>query len=471
VLSKQLFYFWIFSLSVCGPHRNGGLKGPNGEPKAIAIKEPAMLNIMQKNELKGVYLTKVSNTDTCFLTFHRPVTIYSDDIVDWQVGAYRDKDQNNHWVTINDTFIQQKKNELEHKLLWGFSSDTSPRLGYLDLFSETIYSYWKGFTHQKRGDYFKGRTFGKAHENCPGLVMKALKVGFNALGIVKSAYDGLRSSAFTVDDISAYTNRMVGYGAKFLDGNLYRGVEGVGPSKGSIPQYLKNWQLTADRGKNSQQEPHYGNHIKNTVLKNYIPTSGNPNGGGADPNFRSALKEPKKGYIRVSEYGFRGDTRPPVDIKALGGMNPNAIRDDRQEVRDKKEVLDNFDHQADWGSAYSGYVSWSRNIGSAYKFATDGIRNGVMNETWIYAARCRDAVDVEATFVNPRYKECEISTPGGTEWFDIVAWRRIFKKGGRFSWDSKIYVTTDQRILPRNKRAELLKLFSLPLSEIKKGHE
>ena len=433
------------------------------------------MNIMKKDEKKGVYLTQVSNRpDICFLTFHRPVTIYSQDIVDWQAGAYIHF-VHNKWVTVDDTFVKENKTKFTHTLLWDFSLGTAPSLGYLDLFSETIRTYLDGFTHEHRHDYLKGRTFGSAVENCPGLVMKALKTGFDALGIVKSAYGGWRTSAFTVNDISAYMKRMITYGAKLLNGNLYRGVEGVGPAKGSIPkdpgQYLRSWRLKADRGIDSQKEQLYGSHIQDTVLTKYKPTPEKVGSffGGNDQNFRSPLINPERGYVVVSEYGFRGDARPPVDIKALGGMNPNAIRDDREAQRGNLEVLDNFNHQADWGSAYSGYVSWSRNIGAAFKF----VRMVMNEEGWIYAARCRDAVDVAATFSKPRYQEYEISVPGGTEWFDIVAWRRVFKKqaGGhsRYFWDSKIYVTTNQQILPKTKRAELLKLFSWPLNDIAKG--
>jgi hypothetical protein len=298
-----------------------------------------------------------------------------------------------------------------------------------------------------------------------------LKTGFDALGIVHSAYTGWRTSAFTVGDISSYMERMLTYGKKLLDGNLYREVEAVSPVGISLPKdpvgYLHTWRLEADRGSKDGQL--YGEHIKGTVLRNYVPTIKKVDlfKGGEDRDFRSPLIDPKGSYVVVSEYGFRGDTRPPVDIQALGGMQPNAIRDDRQALRGTLEVLDSFDHQASWGSDYSGYVSWARNIGTAYKFMCMATKR--KSDGWIYAARCRDAVDVKATFLKPRYEEYEISVPGGTEWSDIVAWRKACKKGMDYVWDSKVYLTTNQSVLPKTKRAELLKLFSWPITVVGTG--
>lgn len=431
---------------------------------------------MKKDEKKGVYLTQVTGSpEVCFLTFHRPVSIYSSEIVDWHAGAYLDAGLKK-WARIDDKFVKANESRFVYTLLWNFDASPNPkdppppRLAYLDLFSESIYTNLKGFSHEKRSEYLKGRTFGSAIENCPGIIMKALKTGFDALGIVHSAYDGWRTSAFTVDDIRIYVERMVAYGRKLMDGNIYRGVEAVSPVSvwgAKDASYLRNWKLEADRG--SRDGRLYSQHIQGTVLGKYTPTPGKVGTfmGGEDKDFKSPLIKPASGYVIVSEYGFRGDSRPPVDIQALGGMQPNAVRDDRQKQREGKELLDSFDHQASWGSDYSGYVSWSRNIGTAYKFmgmATKGKSDG-----WIYTARCRDAVDVRATFVKPRYEEYEISVPGGTEWSEMVAWRKVCKKPTGYVWDSKIYVTTDERVLPKNKRAEILKLFSWPIDIVKSG--
>jgi len=426
---------------------------------------------MKKDANKGVYLTQVTGMpEVCFLTFHRPVTIYSGDVVDWHAGAYLDPGQKK-WVKIDDKFVKANEANFTYRLVWDFGAKDAPRIAYLDRFSETIYSDLKAFTHEKRSQYFKGRTFGSAIESSPGLIMKALKSGFDALGIVHSAYSGWRTAAFTADDIPIYMMRMTEYGKKLLDGNLYREVEAVSPVGVSMPPdpaaHLRTWKLDADRGSKGDQL--YGQHIQNTVLTGFKPTPAKVGAfkGGEDHDFRSPLIDPKKGYVVVSEYGFRGDSRPPIDIQALGGMQPNAIRDDRQVQRGVLEVLDSFDHQASWGSDYSGYVSWSRNIGTAFKFMNMATKR--KSDGWIYAARCRDAVDVRATFVKPRYEEYEISVPGGTEWAEMVAWRKACLKGADYVWDSKIYVTTNRNVLPKAKRTEILKLFSWPLKAIRTG--
>ena len=65
--------------------------------------------------------------------------------------------------------------------------------------------------------------------------------------------------------------------------------------------------------------------------------------------------------------------------------------------------------------------------------------------------KCRDAIDVAASFKNPRYYENELSVAGGVEWDDVVAWRKVkWSKSGGSDWaDSTIYLSDNERKLPK----------------------
>ena len=156
-----------------------------------------------------------------------------------------------------------------------------------------------------------------------------------------------------------------------------------------------------------------------------------------------------------------------------GGFAPNATRDDRRCVAElpyaermaqtdwkggikkvyasTESFLDNLSHQATWGSDYSGYVSFAKNPYKASKFIglVLGKEAGV---GWIYAVKCRDAIDVEKSFNQPRYTENEISVPGGVEWEDVVGWRKIRYYPGRkpeYEWESSFYLSTNIIKLPK----------------------
>ena len=443
----------------------------------------------------GVYLTQVTSVPgACFLTFVKPVSIYDASVVEWYAGAIFIS-LTRRWMKIGAPFVAANKASLTHDLLWDFEAADAPRKAYLDMFAEAISTGLNGFTHETRAAYFKGRSFGAAIENGPGLAMKSLKVGFNALGVVHDAYGGLRTSEFTADDVKAYAKRMIRAGASKLSGDVHGGFEEIRPVATSSASFTAG-RLAAPRG--SDESPVYGGAITSNVLSKYTPSTGelsNPE----DTTFRSPLKDPTTGYVYTSEYGFRADSRCPADICSLGGMQPNAIRDDKQELRygprpvdpgpdatsfardifaaslkrwnqrGGKEVLDNYTHQATWGSDYSGYVSVSRSLKVAYRFylIQKASAQPCATAGWIYAARARDAVDVGATFTKPRYNEREISVAGGIGWKDIVGWRKINNGVMDDTWAPVLFITTNQTLLPASKRAELVRVLSAPLAMVK----
>ena len=182
--------------------------------------------------------------------------------------------------------------------------------------------------------------------------------------------------------------------------------------------------------------------------------------------------------VRVTAYGFRADTRSPVQVRVDGGFAPNATRDDRRKLAElpykermaqtdgqgkSKPViatpysfLDNLSHQADWGSDYSGYVSFAKNTLNTLRFIPEP-KGDEITTAWIYVVKCRDAIDVAKSFNQPRYDENEISVAGGVEWEDIVGWRRVeldlrkWKKNLGFSWAERFfYLSTDIIKLPKS---------------------
>jgi hypothetical protein len=430
----------------------------------------------------GVYLAQVVGTDACFLACHRPATIWSipdekmkqrdhtgASVVDWHAGAYLDPALK-RWNKVDDHYLRAHAGKLVYTLLWdcqdrGGNSEHAWRLllAYLEAFSEVVRTRLDAFTHERRADYFTPAPDAKPVENGPALVMKSLATGFAALGILPAGPAPKRTRALTVDDVAAYAAELVRDGVPHLDGNVATGFDEVGPVAFAHPAdpraFCRSWKLAAERGTTAPQL--YGEHIRDRILDpvtgSYKPTTGPAPRAhvGEDPVFKSPLRDPTRGYVVVSEYGLRGDRRPPAVVRASGGFQPNATRDDKQQARGTKEVLDSYAHQSStMGNDYSGYVSFSRNLGSAAKFVTTG--------GWVYVARCRDAVDVEATFVTPRYPEFEISAPGGVEWRDVVAWRKL----GATDWESQIFVTTDEQVLPPARRADVCQLLSLTFAEV-----
>jgi hypothetical protein len=500
---------------------------------------------------KGIYLTTLPDVpakDLCLLTFRKPVSVYSRDVVEWHAGIRRDGKVGSaaapaalqaKWVKVDHAFVAANKARFQHELLWDMEAQGSPSIAYLVVLCDEICRFVGGFTHDTRNGFFE-RLRGPVVESAPSALVKALGVAFAALGITLPPGQGMPpapASDFRVEDVQAYLDALLAAGKKRLDGLIHGGFDAdpqlatmfVSVTSDPTDVFLK-WSLKADRG-TTDANP-YGDYLRGVADRSAATKDELAGAPTEDKQFRSALKNPAVGYVFTTEYGFRGESRPPCEIMSLGGFFPNAVRDDKRDAADhtvnkawcrfdkahpgpcrerkrstldrmrgKKaapkakgsvfggaalphfpsgpdnknrgvaastgdgvELLDSYDHQAGWGSDYSGYVSVSRSMRSAFMFALLNT-TGTRAPGYLYACRALDAVDVEATWVKPRYNEREVSVPGGIPWSEVVAFRRFAYASGQDvpEWDSPVFFLKDAGLLPAPKRAELLKMFSYPI--------
>jgi len=266
-------------------------------------------------------------------------------------------------------------------------------------------------------------------------------------------------------------------------------VRALGTDLAAERAEARSWKLLADRDPSAGQMG-YAKALaeaatahQKLIKKKKVATEGH----GEATGYRSPLKQTT--YIYTSAYGFRADTRPPCELRCLGGFQPNAIRDERQDriwsgksVKKTVGLLDSFDHQANWGSDVSGFISVAHALPPALGFAellTVANKVGQLiplaqrASCYVYAVRARDAVDVAATFVKGRYDECEISVPGGIGWPDIVGWRKVSWRAsqrndqGELHWDSPIYLTVDREVLPALQHDAIVKVLSRPAEDVR----
>jgi len=257
-----------------------------------------------------------------------------------------------------------------------------------------------------------------------------------------------------------------------------------------VKQKFRGWKLYVDRNPQKEGEMLYAEELKQTA-KNHHSILSHKKEALATTQInekkgeRAAMKGPT--YVYSSVFGFRSDTRPPCELRALGGFQPNAVRGDRQDkiwTKDKSllgkktlkanhDMLDNWHHQASWGSDVSGYVSVAYSLPPALQFYKNQtmvsesgapLAAGLRKAGYIYVVRAMEGVDVEATFTVGRYAECEVSVAGGIGWPDIVGWRKIkWRMAGtqeEICWDSPLFLRTDGERLPDDKRTSIVVLMS-----------
>ena len=465
-----------------------------------------MVDIVQP----GVYLTfdDPNNPGIAFLSYKLWTDTYSTTEIIVHTGAVKINDE---WIGDNTvdakslkTFIEDRKGDLDHVLLWDFSSastktdqfpssEQQTKRSYLYLFYTTIFEFYKDFLTANPADkknFFKGRTIGSAIETPPGLVLKALKTGFEILGVKSDS--GTRFSAYKVTDIEPYVRTHKTIAERIFPTGDFNWGEKVGASLFLFNRpifddrfIIKAYKVAPRSATMDQEEPAlYDADIQqkfNAVTT--IPASEADLKGKQEIELETKDKEKYSGarnanLVRVTAYGFRADSRSPVQIRVDGGFTPNATRDDRRKLaelshdermaqtdsqgRSKPVIaspdsfLDPLSHQADWGSDYSGYVSFAKNPKKTLPFVSRYAPKDKITTAWIYVVKCRDAIDVAESFHQPRYNENEISVAGGVEWEDIVGWRRIEYhpkaiNGGKFRWaESFFYLSTDIIKLPKS---------------------
>jgi len=271
------------------------------------------------------------------------------------------------------------------------------------------------FSHGNVNHLAKGTTFGKSFTSA-SFVAKALKTGFAAIGKPMSA--GTKFTTWSIDDLLSYANRR----APAVRGAALTDFKELAPNpnfRGRVEPRRdvdhRDLQLIPATLRGPLRYP-YADELQGVKVK------GRP-------------------CNRVNAYAFRGESRDPEEIRHVGGFLPNYTRPDhiaqhekefREALKGKDEaqrkrwmdrekgVLNLEEHRGD--PAYKGFISTSKSIGIAKKFATtSGKGNG-----WVYACLVLGAFEVPQDG-GRTYELCEqeLAVPGMIDWENVVACRKV----------------------------------------------
>jgi hypothetical protein len=294
------------------------------------------------------------------------------------------------------------------------------KLGYrVADFQRAITKDWATFDGAAPSRWAKGLTVGQDISG-PSFVMKAIKTGFDAIGVSVAAYSGPQLRAFTVDDTVEYLKRRAAVvGAEVVDGALLD-FEEIGP----------------DPTLGIQEDPASVSDTRR--IQHILSTRVIPHGGRYTyPELTTALP-----FKRVIAYAFRGDARVPSSIKSAGGFNPNYTRPDQIAKAAAKgapqdQALNLVDFLKD--QFYGGYISVCKSYAVTKAFATGKAGTTPREAGWVYVCLVEGgflippAGTIKATKKHPEIKilhnEQEISMPGLLDWEDVVACRKVNRKG------------------------------------------
>jgi hypothetical protein len=281
----------------------------------------------------------------------------------------------------------------------------------------------RSWTREDLSGLAKGLTIGH-DKSSAAFIMKALKTGFDAIGMTFHAYNGLRMKGFTVDEVVTYLTNHTAWNSagKVVDGGLLD-FEEKPPAPG----------MNEDRANADD---------KRTI--DYIRST-RKHGGRFAYSAETDAMIPAE-FTRVIAYGYRGDNRPPSEIKSAGGFNsnytrPSHIRDAQQKQYPQDQALNIETFLQD--QFYGGYISVSRAYGVAKAFACGlAAPTTPRGPGWVYACFVEGGFLIPLKGKRPytlkngtnvtieiKNNEQEISMPGLLDWDDVVACRRVDGNG------------------------------------------
>ncbi|WP_188582467.1 hypothetical protein [Azorhizobium oxalatiphilum] len=315
-------------------------------------------------------------------------------------------------------------------------------------FQRAICADWAGFTPATAERYAKGTTFGTDISG-PSFIMKALKTGFDAIGASISAYDGIRARAFTVDDVLGYlAKRALAVPPLITDPALTHDFVQMAPDPaGKLTEDKPRTQLQGDA---RNIAPIYSNKHKTHSRENAY-------GKGIAP----------APFKPVVAYGFRGDTRPPSEIRAVGGFLPNYTRDFSEQPiigQQRDAFTQALDLPTFLGDpTLGGYISTGSSYAITKSFASTS--GGLRTEGWVYVCFVEGGFRVPAKGTIPAsdkhpeikipFAEHEIAMPGMLDWDDIVACRRVTKTG---TFEGNIFI---RKVFAQHEWEACMKVFFL----------
>ena len=225
---------------------------------------------------------------------------------------------------------------------------------------------------------------------------------------------------------------------------------------GPNPAY-ERWTYTKDRPRTNDDRNL--DYIRSTRAQGHCGTFA----------YDEQLKHIPKEFDRVIGYGFRGDTRPPMEVKEAGGFNPNYTRADHIAKHKDKRATDPTAHVKEETGALDlerfvksqflgGFLSTSKSIACAKEFAT-GYTSPRRGDGWVYACFVEGGIHLppKGKHAWVKYAEQEIAMPGILDWDDVVGCRRV-KRDGVF--DGPVYLRSDLELQDPNAYTEIWDLLS-----------
>ncbi len=295
-------------------------------------------------------------------------------------------------------------------------------------FQQTIIKDWAGFQSANASQFAKGKTFGKSLTS-PSFVAKALKTGFDAISDPKSAYFGWKLSDWSIKDLEGY----LGKRHQVKPDEYVFGFNVYAPN----PAYEQAGYIKDQPTKSDTRQLDYIHSAKEQ-------------GHSRKFAYEDELKNLPKEFERVIAYGFRGDTRPPTEVKKCGGFLPNYARPGHIEGHEKKKNPKMKEYnlpayqEEETGALnlekfikdqfFRGFLSATKSIAIGKCFATGYTNPAHKSDGWLYACYLEGGLHLPPYGKHSwiQYAEQEISMPGILDWQDIVACRRV-KQSGAFT--------------------------------------
>lgn len=317
------------------------------------------------------------------------------------------------------------------------------------LFQKKIIDDWWSF----HGDmlrvhkWAKGLTYGVDYSS-PSFVMKAIKTGFEALGVSVATYEGKRSEGYTVDDAIGYLRKRAAMVSSPIVDTGLLDFERLPPAP----------FLDREEDKEAREDGRQLDYIDADPGKTHSRRF------AYSPDSHEHIKAP---FEQVIAYAFRGDDRPPSVVRMAGGFLPNATRPDhikkytanpREKEHYEKAALDLEEFIA--FEILGGYISTSK----SYAVAKHFVKN--KGGGWIYVCFVeggyllpekgwfdkrlkkvkpfeppsdtelpwKPSFDEKNQWFKVKFNEQEIAMPGMLEWADVVACRAC-DADGKFQGD------------------------------------
>jgi len=162
---------------------------------------PRGIGELQVADMVQLCLDPVS--ERCWLRLRNFASVYpglsGDEVIDVYVGAIKQKDT---WIAMDPG--RRPSTFLMFDLAGACGSARK-----ITEFQRAIISDWQRFDGANLSHFAKGTTFGKSYTSA-SFAAKALKTGFDAVGLPAPAYSGVKASGWSVADLRKYAQARQG---------------------------------------------------------------------------------------------------------------------------------------------------------------------------------------------------------------------------------------------------------------------